>query len=269
MPWTWAASPRVLLPAKPPVRAVLAGADALLMPPVPDAAYEALQAAVKSGRISRQRLDASVRRILSAKARLDLNKNKLVDLNAINEKFGRAPWQKEAQDISDRGVTLLRDKANRLPLDAAKPSRALLLAFYADPEPYPGEDLERELRSRFDSVVTLRADTRFVKADTLKLPPADSYDIAILALFVRVSDRKGNVDVPPDQAALAEQIFHAGKPVITVGFGSPYLIENFPQAETWLAAFGISDVAQISVARALFGQIPIRGHLPSPFRVSI
>ena len=249
-------------PGEAAVRAVLAGADALLMPPVPDAAYEALQAAVKSGRISRQRLDASVRRILSAKARLDLNKNKLVDLNAINEKFGRAPWQKEAQDISDRGVTLLRDTANRLPLDAAKPSRALLLAFYADPEPYPGEDLERELRSRFDSVVTLRADTRFVKADTLKLPPADSYDIAILALFVRVSDRKGNVDVPPDQAALAEQIFRAGKPVITVGFGSPYLIENFPQAETWLAAFGISDVAQISIARALFGQIPVGGHLP-------
>ncbi len=108
----------------------------------------------------------------------------------------------------------------------------------------------------------LRADTRFVKAGTLKLPPADTYDIAILALFVRVSDRKGNVDVPPEQAALAEQIFHAGKPVITVGFGSPYLIENFPQAETWLGVFGISDVAQISVARALFGQIPIGGHLP-------
>ena len=53
-----------------------------------------------------------------------------------------------------------------------------------------------------------------------------------------------------------------GKPVITVGFGSPYLIERFPEAETWLAAFGISDVAQISLARALFAQIPIRGHLP-------
>ncbi len=249
-------------PGEAAVRAILAGVDALLMSPVPDAAYEALQAAVKSGRISHERLDASVRRILQAKARLGLNQNKLVDLNAINEKFGRAPWQKEAQEISDRGVTLLRDTANRLPLDATKPSRALLLAFYADPEPYPGEDLERELRSRFDSVTTLRADTRFVKAGTLKLPPANTYDIAILALFVRVSDRKGNVDVPADQAALAEQIFHAGKPVITVGFGSPYLIENFPQAETWLAVFGISDVAQISMARALFGQIPINGRLP-------
>src|SRR6266850_1053734 len=249
-------------PGEAAVRAVVAGADALLMPPVPDAAFEALQAAVKSGRISKERLDASVRRILQAKARLGLNASRLVDVNAINQKFGSAAWQKEAQEISDRGVTLLRDTPHRLPLDGTKPSRALLLAFYADPEPYPGEDLERELRSRFDSVTTLRADTRFVNASILKLPPPESYDVALLALFVRVSDRKGNVDVPAEQAALAEQLYKTGKPVITVGFGSPYLIERFPQAETWLAAFGISDVAQISAARALFGEIPVRGHLP-------
>jgi beta-N-acetylhexosaminidase len=249
-------------PGEAAVRAVVAGADALLMPPVPDAAFEALQAAVKSKRISKERLDASVRRILQAKARLGLNQNRLVDVNAINHKLGSVTSQKEAQDISDRGVTLLRDTPRRLPLDGTKPSRALLLAFYADPEPYPGEDLERELRSRFDSVTTLRGDTRFVNASNLKLPAPESYDVAILALFVRVSDRKGNVDVPPEQAALAEQLYKTGKPVVTVGFGSPYLIESFPKAETWLAAFGISDVAQISAARALFGQIPVRGHLP-------
>ena len=55
-------------PGEAAVRAVLAGADALLMPPVPDAAFEGLQAAVRSGRISIERLDASVRRILEAKA---------------------------------------------------------------------------------------------------------------------------------------------------------------------------------------------------------
>src|SRR4029077_15532535 len=249
-------------PGEAAVRAFEAGADALLMPPVPDAAFEGLQGAVKSGRISRERLDASVRRILHAKAKLGLDKDRLVDINAINQKFGHVAWQSEAQDISDRGVTLLRDTPHRVPLDGTKATRALLLAFYADPEPYPAEDLERELRSRFDSLTTLRADTKFVKADMLKLPSTDSYDVAILALFVRVSDRKGNVDVPPEQAALAEQLFKTAKPVITVGLGSPYLIERFPQAETWLAAFGISDVAQISAARALFGQIPVRGHLP-------
>src|SRR5437016_13741661 len=249
-------------PGEAAVRAVLAGTDCLLMPPVPDAAFEALEGAVKSGRISKRRLDESVRRILQAKARLGLNKNRLVDVNVLNHKFGSVAWQQQAQEISDRGVTLLRDKPHRLPLDGTKPSRALLLAFYADPEPYPGEDLERELRSRFDSLTTLRADTRFVNASTLKLPSPDAYDVAIVAFFVRVSDRKGNVDVPPEQVGLAEQIYKTGKPVITVAFGSPYLIEGFPQAETWLAAFGISDVAQISLARALFGEIPVRGHLP-------
>ncbi|MGC2813917.1 MAG: glycoside hydrolase family 3 N-terminal domain-containing protein, partial [Candidatus Acidiferrum sp.] len=249
-------------PGDAAVRAFTAGADALLMPPVPDAAFDALKDAVKSGRISRERLDASVRRILQAKARLGLYKERLVDVNALNKNFGKVEWQKEAQEISDRGVTLLRDTPHRLPLDGTKPTRALLVSLYADPEPYPGEDLERELRSRVDSLVALRADTRFVKADTLKLPAPDTYDVAILALFVRVSDRKGNVDVPAEQAAFADNIYKNGKPVITIGFGSPYVVERFPQAETWLAAFGISDVAQISVARALFGEIPVRGHLP-------
>ena len=249
-------------PGDAAVRAFLAGADALLMPPVPDAAYEALLSAVHSGQISQERLDASVRRILEAKARLGLQKNRLVDIAAMNEKFGLVAWQAESQEISDRGITLLRDTPHRLPLDGTKPARALLVCLYADPEPYPGEDLERELRRRFDSVTTVRADTKFAKAENLKLPGPDSYDVAILALFVRVSDRKGDVDVPADQFPLIQQIYKTGKPVISVGLGSPYLIERFPQAETWLSVFGISDVAQISVARALFGEIPIRGRLP-------
>jgi beta-N-acetylhexosaminidase len=249
-------------PGEAAVRAFVAGADALLMPPVPDAAVDALRDAVKSGRISRERLDASVRRILQAKARLGLYKERLVNVDALNKHFGKVEWQREAQEISDRGVTLLRDTAHCLPLDETKPTRVLLVALYADPEPYPGEDLERELRSRVDVLTTLRADTRFVKADNLKLPAAATYDLAVLAFFVRVSDRKGNVDIPAEQAALAEKVYKNGRPVVTVGFGSPYLVEHFPQAETWLAAFGISDVAQISIARALFGQIAVRGHLP-------
>jgi beta-N-acetylhexosaminidase len=249
-------------PGDAAVRAFLAGADALLMPPVPGAAYQALLAAAKSGRIPPERLDASVLRLLKAKARLGLSQNRLVDITALNEKFGSVAWQATAQEISDRGVTLLRDQQQLLPLDGTKPSRALLVSLYADPEPYPGQDLEAQLRSRFDSLTALRADTKFARADALKLPSPSEYDIVILALFVRVSDRKGDIDVPADQIPVINQIYKSGKPVVTLGLGSPYLIERFPQADTWLSAFGISDVAQISLARALFGEIPIRGQLP-------
>jgi beta-glucosidase-like glycosyl hydrolase/CubicO group peptidase (beta-lactamase class C family) len=249
-------------PGDAAVRAFLAGADALLMPPVPDAAYQALLAAAQSGRISQDRIDRTVRRLLEAKARLGLNQNRLVDINSLHEKFASTDWQATAQEISDRGVTLLRDKQRLLPLDGTKPSRALLVSLYADPEPYPGQDLEAQLRNRFDSLIALRADTKFSRADALKLPAASDYDIVILALFVRVSDRKGDIDLPADQLPVINQIYKSGKPVITLGLGSPYLIERFPQADTWLSAFGISDVAQISLARALFGEIPIRGQLP-------
>ncbi|MFC4058088.1 glycoside hydrolase family 3 N-terminal domain-containing protein [Planomonospora corallina] len=50
------------------VRSVLAGADLLLMPPDHGEAYEAVLKAVRSGRISAERLDASVRRLLTLKA---------------------------------------------------------------------------------------------------------------------------------------------------------------------------------------------------------
>lgn len=49
------------------VRAILAGADMLLMPPDFTEAYDAVLAAVRSGRISPDRLDASVTRILRLK----------------------------------------------------------------------------------------------------------------------------------------------------------------------------------------------------------
>ena len=249
-------------PGEAAVRAVLAGADVLLLSPAPDAAHAALREAVASGRISRVRLDESVRRILEAKARLGLQKTRFVNLNDLNSRFARPEWAARAQEISDRGVTLLRDHAHLLPLDATRPSAALLLALSGDPEPYPAEDLERELRWRVDSLDAVRSDTKFVPAGAVKLPPLDRYDLIVVAAIVRVSDRKGSVALPEDQAALARKILAAGRPVVFLGLGSPYLIEQFPEAKTWLSVFGISEVAQISAVRALFGQIPIRGRLP-------
>ncbi len=55
------------------VRAVLAGADMVLMPASLDEAYHALLEAVQDGRVSRARLDESVMRILRAKYQYCMN----------------------------------------------------------------------------------------------------------------------------------------------------------------------------------------------------
>jgi beta-N-acetylhexosaminidase len=249
-------------PGDAAVRAVEAGADVILQLPVPDAAMASLEEAVKSGRISVQRIDESVRRILQAKSRLGLDKDRLVDIEHLNEKFARPECAAEAQAIADRGVTLLRDGANLLPLDATRQLRILLVSLSADPDPYPGVNIEPEIRWRVDSLKALRADTQFATANSLKLPPPETYDVAIAAVFVRVADRKGNVGLPDDQRALVNQMLATGKPVVVMSFGSPYLIENFPDAKTWLAEFSTNDVSQRAAVRALFGQVATEGKIP-------
>src|SRR6202453_1341072 len=249
-------------PGDAAVRAVEAGADVILQPPVPDAAMASLEQAVKSGRISVSRIDESVRRILQAKSRLGLDKDRLADVEHLNEKFARPEYAAQAQAIADRGVTLLRDTSKLLPLDASHPLRVLLVSLSADADPYPGETIEPEIRWRVDSLKAMRADMQFVNVSSLKLPAPDTYDVAIAALFVRVADRKGNVAFPEDQRAFVNQIIAAGKPTVVIGFGSPYLITTFPDAPVWLAEFSTNDVSQRAAVRALFGQVPIQGKIP-------
>jgi beta-N-acetylhexosaminidase len=249
-------------PGEVAVRSILAGADVLLVPPVLDAALQAVHEAVASGRIPMPRLNEAVTRVLRAKAKLGLNKSKLVDFEALARNFDRPEFDKAALDIADRGVTLLRDDQHILPLDSTKPSRVLLVAVSGDNDPYPAGNLENEIRWRVDSLASVRMDTRFVRADTVKLPPPDTYDVAIAAIFVRVADRKGSIGLPDDEAAVVDRLLAAGKPVIVACFGSPYLAERFPSAKTWIAAFSTVDVAQWAMGRALFGQTAVTGRLP-------
>src|SRR6202035_671497 len=143
-------------PGEVAVRSILAGADVLLVPPVLDAALEAVRDAVASGRIPMSRVDEAVTRVLRAKAKLGLNKTKLVDLDALPRNFERPEFARASLDIADRGVTLLRDDAHILPLDATKPVRALLVAVSGDNDPYPAGNLENEIRWRVDSLSTVR-----------------------------------------------------------------------------------------------------------------
>jgi beta-N-acetylhexosaminidase len=249
-------------PGEAAVRSVEAGADVLLMPPVPDAAMAGLEQGVKSGRISEKRIDESVRRILQAKAKIGLDKNRFVDIERLDQRFGRPEFETEAQNIADRGVTLLRDTPQMLPLDATKPLRLLLVSLSADPDPYPGQTIEPEIRWRIGSLRALRADTQFVSVSTLKVPTPDSYDVAVVALFVRVADRKGDVSLPDDQRAFVDQMLATGKPTVVMAFGSPYLIERFPNAKNWVAEFSSNDVSQRAAVRALFGQVAMQGHIP-------
>ena len=63
------------------------------------------------------------------------------------------------------------------------------------------------------------------------------------------------------RSALA-QLAALGKPVVAVSFGSPYLLRDFPDLQTYLCAWGGQDVSQTATVQALFGENAIGGKLP-------
>jgi beta-N-acetylhexosaminidase len=249
-------------PGEVAVRALLAGADVLLMSPVTDAALASVRDAVASGRVPMVRLDDAVRRVLQAKARLGLDQKREVGVEKLSGTFRRPEFLATAQDIADRGVTLLRNDAGLVPLDPRTTKRVFLLAMSADPDTIPAEPFERELRAQLDTVESLHVDTKYFRVENTHLPSPDSYDLGICALTVRVADHKNTVGLPADEAEMVHALLRAGKPVIMVGLGSPYIEQGFPEATTWLAAFSVQDVAERAAARAVLGQFAVSGKLP-------
>ncbi|GAA3122301.1 beta-N-acetylhexosaminidase [Streptosporangium carneum] len=85
------------------VRAIQAGADLLLMPPNYSKAYDSVLAAVRSGKISQERLDQSVRRLLKLKAaRGVLVKAPVADPDEAERVLRSAEHRKVAQLINSR-----------------------------------------------------------------------------------------------------------------------------------------------------------------------
>src|SRR5437588_8012191 len=113
------------------VRAFLAGSDLLLMPADPDSAMAAMTAAVATGRITPQRLEQSVRRVLEIKRRLGLFQARTVSLDSIMLVVGARRFEDQANDLAARALTLVRDVGGRLHALRAHRSRLALIA-YAD-----------------------------------------------------------------------------------------------------------------------------------------
>jgi beta-N-acetylhexosaminidase len=65
-----------------------------------------------------------------------------------------------------------------------------------------------------------------------------------------------------DLPAYLEKLSQGSTPVALVSFGNPYLLSGFPKVAGYLAAFSTAMPSEISVVKALVGEIAITGHLP-------
>lgn len=243
------------------VRALEAGADVLLMPKDADQAIRAVVQAVNEGRIARKRLDQSVARVLTAKARLGLARNRLVNIDTISDVFEDPETEARAQQVADRAVTLVRNEGDRVPLRS--PDRSCLFVLLESRYSQQGRQLLLEVRKRSQQMKVLVLDPTSPDA-ALKdsVQAAAGCEAVVVAAYVTAGAYRGNVALPGTLAEFVTSLTEAPAPVILVSFGNPYLLRAFPKAAAYVATFSTVPPSEVSAAKALFGDVPITGHLP-------
>ena len=244
------------------VLAVQAGADVLLMPRDVPLAIDAVVAAVRAGTLDEGRIDASVRRILEAKARAGLPGSRFVPLDSVDRVVGVRAHTELAREIARRSLTLARDPDGLVPLPAGV--RRILAITYAEAnDPAAGLGFAAALASSGRVVQSARVDPRTTAEEFAMLrAAADSADVVVLAAFVAPLERSGTIEARGGVPAFAAELAAAGRPVVLVSFGSPYLLGAFPGVSAYLLAWGGMDVSQEAAAQALLGRIGIGGTLP-------
>lgn len=274
-------------PGRVAVDAFMAGNDVLTMPADLDACYRAMLEAIRTGEITQKRLDASVLKILQAKSSLGLDKDRLVDVSAIPKLVGSPENASVGQSISDASVTLVRDKGNLLPLRTARVDKAapvarqqtrysssLLLVILCDSlRSEDGRVLARQVRQRAPDARVIYVDPRVEAARSgAVLRAADRAQQIVVAVYVVPSaarmrtvarGQKHSASLPDSTSNLLSGVLaRASEKTVVLAMGTPYLTEDFPTIQNYICTFSNAKVSEISAAKALFGEIPIRGHLP-------
>jgi len=247
--------------------AVKAGVDFVLHSPDDDAAFKGIKAALAAGEISSAQLDASVERILRAKARLGLHVNRQVDPAGIAAKFGTRAHAQVAQEINDRGITLIRDERSQVPLAVPRDANVLYLSVldYASGwrEGVPSRTIIPELKKRWPNLTTIEVTDRTTASEhELIRALARRADAVIAGVFVRIASYSGRMDLSQAQIALLDSVAAQDKPFAAVCFGNPYTAMFLPKLPAVLLGYEFSDFTERAAVKALAGEIPIGGRLP-------
>lgn len=248
------------------VRALEAGADQLLKPADVDAAFRGVAAAVKSGRITEQRVEQSARKILAAKYDLGLVAQRQTSLETIDRVVSSPDVAKLATEIAEHAITLVRDDDKLLPLAGLKPDARIFNLAITNGEDrswIAGPFVSRLARGG-RRVETLVLDDRSSDQEVQRaLELAKTSDLVIASLYGRVrTGQKNSVGLPDPGARTLSTLIAAKTPILGISFGNPYLLQSFSGLRTYIVAYGDMPSLQQAMARAVLGEIDVVGKLP-------
>jgi len=272
-------------------RAVLAGADVLLMPSDNIGAVDAVVDGVRTGRFPEARIDASVRKLLAAKHEMGLDRQRLVDIQALRAVVGDSANLATARTAAERAITLVKDSLDLVPLGRLpRTARVVSVTIAPKVDLGAGSAFNGELTRAFPGLRTLTLSPEslygaasgagagaavtggtYVASPQPALFPASvenalraaqGADVAIVSSYFGASSSTASLAAPDGMGSLIDGLQKSGTKVVLATFSNPYIATELPATSAYLIAWGGMPVSQRAAARALLGLAPISGRLP-------
>jgi beta-N-acetylhexosaminidase len=126
-----------------------------------------------------------------------------------------------------------------------------------------GRKMMDEIARRNTKMTVTLLDPSMSKADLdAAVQASASCSAVVVAAYANVSAYRGNVALPGEFPDFVNALIAGPKPVALIGLGNPYLVRSFPNAKAYMATFSTAATSEAAAVKAIFGEIPITGHLP-------
>jgi beta-N-acetylhexosaminidase len=202
-----------------------------------------------------------VRRVLSTKEALGLDRDRFVALDKIYDVVGIPEHTAVADRIAERSITLLKNRGNLIPLNGTRSAQVLSVTFRRSTDILAGRHFNRVLRETYPRLSTMELDSNAREDEYAEaLRRARGRPLVVVSTY---SNYAGAVDARDKLAGFIEDLGRLGVPHVVISFGNPYLISGFPETQAYMLAWNGSEASQRAAARALLGRFDIVGRAPT------
>ncbi len=271
-------------------RAVLAGADLLLMPTDITGAIDAVVDGVRRGLFTEARITESARKLLVAKQEMGLARQRLTDLQALRKVVGDSMSVSDAQLAAERAITLVKDSLGVVPFGGLpRTARVVSVTIAPRTDLGAGASFNAELARMFPALRSIALTTeqvydataaaaaapgqnaQYIATPQPRLLPAlvenalrgaQGADLVVVSSYFGASSSTARLAAPEGMADLLTGLQKSGTRVVLASFSNPYIAQDLPSVPAYLIAWGGSPLMQRAAARALLGAAPITGQLP-------
>lgn len=240
------------------VEAFLAGNDMLIGPRNLPKAFNTLMAAVREGKISEERLDESVLRILLSKFEAGLFFPPELDVDKMEKVIQNPEANTLKEDLFRHAITYIKGTGRHgLPVEKSWSKKVATLAI--------GAIQKTPFQKRVDSYSWAKHHFAPAKANQEELTQLyeslKEKDIVLISFHELSRNWRRAFAITDEYLSLIRKLQEKSE-VYIVLFGTPYSLSRFGQNDHLIMAYEDDEMAQDMAAQAIFGSIRIEGKLP-------